>query len=214
MESALTVAQFKKDLLGKCRDQLAAIGFRKRGGGWIFTKSIDPGTFARVALMGATYPGVVQLTPIVGVHHVEIERLVREFSETPAEKAGSTATFARPLGYVMPGKTIKNWIYEQNSSVDETIDDMLEKLEGYGLPFMSSLADLANLVVELPASSLHPLECAKRVAIACALQKDNDTAATALAPLQAEIAEFGVNRLDCIEFVERFSRHFGIRISV
>lgn len=164
--------------------------------------------------MDATYPGAVQLTPIVGVHHVEIERLVREFSETPAEKSSSTATFARPLGYVMPDKTIKNWIYEPDSSVDETIDDMLGNIEDYGLPFMSSLADLAKLVVELPASSLHPLGRAKRIAIACALQEDNDTAAAALAPLQAEIADFGVNRLDCIEFVDRFSRHFGISISV
>jgi hypothetical protein len=114
----------------------------------------------------------------------------------------------------MPDKTIKNWIYEPDSSVDETIDDMLGNVEDYGLPFMSSLADLAKLVVELPASSLHPLGRAKRIAIACALQKYNDTAAAALAPLQAEIADFGVNRLDCIEFVDRFSRHFGISISV
>ena len=92
---------------------------------------------------------------------------------------------------------------------------MLEKIEDYGLPFMSSLADLAKLAAELPASSLHPLGRAKRIAIACALQKGNDdAAAAALAPLQAEIVDFGANRLDCIEFVDRFSRHFGISISV
>jgi hypothetical protein len=190
------------------------MGFRKRGGGWIFTKSVDSSTLARVALMDATYPGVVQLTPIVGVHHVEIERLVREFSGSSADKPGSAATFARPLGYVMPDRTIKNWVYEPGSGLDESIDDMLENIEVYGVPFMISLADLARLVAELPSSSLHPLGRAKRIAIACAIQEDNDAAVTALAPLQKEIADFGVNRLDCIQFVDRFSRHFGISVSV
>ena len=63
----------------------------------------------------------------------------------------------------MADKTIRNWIFDQGGNIDELLDDMIDSIEIYGLPFMSSLADLSELAAKLPTSSLNPLERAKRI---------------------------------------------------
>ncbi|HEX5414256.1 MAG TPA: hypothetical protein VFZ25_01235 [Chloroflexota bacterium] len=124
---------------------LAKIGFRKRAGD-VFTLDLAPGVVGWLGLNRATQhrgPGEVEINPVVGVRFQDVERLV---AECRGERfhAYQPPTISSPLGYLMPEKRYMAWVFAPGRS-EEAATDMADAIATHGVPFMRSVADLAEL---------------------------------------------------------------------
>jgi hypothetical protein len=124
---------------------LAKIGFKKRAGD-VFTLDLVPGVLGWLGLNRATQhraSGEVEINPVVGVRFQEVERLV---AECRGEKfhAYQPATISSPLGYLMPEKKYKGWVFAPGRS-EEVANDMANAIVTHGVAFMRSVVSLAEL---------------------------------------------------------------------
>jgi hypothetical protein len=124
---------------------LANIGFRKRAGD-VFTLETAPGVLGWLGLNRATQhrpPGEVEINPVVGVRFQDVERLVAECRGDNFHPY-QPPTISSSLGYLMPEKKYKAWIFAPGHS-EEAATDMARAIDTYGVPFMRSVVDLAAL---------------------------------------------------------------------
>ncbi|WP_375756093.1 hypothetical protein [Corallococcus exercitus] len=124
---------------------LAKLGFRKRAG-HVFTLDLAPNVLGWLGLNRATRhlaAGEVEINPVIGVRFQEVERLV---AECRGEKfhAYQPSTISSPLGYLMPEKKYKAWVFAPGRS--ETVaTDMTNAIAMHGVAFMRSVVDLDEL---------------------------------------------------------------------
>ncbi len=164
------------DAMGEIARGLVEIGFRettKRGG--IFTTPLAEEVLGWVGLPRAVEHYPLSVSPVVGLHFVDVERRLRTLSEDARRsRDGPAATFARPLGEFMPEATYVEWYFYEpehasevrelirlkeeearicgvpsgvraRETIEETARDLTSHVERYGLPFMRAHTSLANL---------------------------------------------------------------------
>ena len=124
---------------------LAELGFKKRAGD-IFTVELAEDVIGWLGLNRATQgrpPGEVEVNPVVGVRHQEIERIVAELR---GEKfhAYQPPTISTPLGYLLPQARYRAWIFV-SSGASNTAKEMVAAIAEHGLPFMRSVVKLSDL---------------------------------------------------------------------
>jgi hypothetical protein len=124
---------------------LANLGFKKRAGN-VFTIELAPGVIGWLGLNRATRhraPGEVEINPVIGVRFQEVERLV---AECRGEKFHTyqPPTISIPLGYLMPQNKYKAWVFAPEGA-EHVAAEMVTAIAGYGVPFMRSVTDLAEL---------------------------------------------------------------------
>ncbi len=125
---------------------LRRLGFRKRAG-HIFTMDLAPGVLGWLGLNRATRHrarGEVEVNPVVGVRFQEIERVVQECRSAKFHPYVPPTT-SSPLGYLMPERRYKAWIFVEGSGERSVAEDMGAAIDAYGVPFMRSVADLRSL---------------------------------------------------------------------
>ena len=207
----MTPASVAKEALQAIRDRLVAAGFRKRASER-YTRSIDGDVLGWMGLQRAARPGgAVAIAPTVGVHHPVVERLVHEFTETEG-KPGITVTLARPLGYLLPEPTWRQWVYSPRESFDPVIDDMVDAIMRYGVPYMEANADLNAAAAERASIPGPPLEGPKRIGIIYALQGEKEEAMAALQPLFLQVENWSTGRAESLRFLENFGKYFNVRV--
>jgi hypothetical protein len=128
------------------RSLLANHGFKKRKGD-LFTIEMSSGVLGWVGLNRATKylsVGEVEINPVVGVRHQEVERLV---AECRGDKFHSyvPATIATPLGYVLPEARFRSWLFGGDRSAPSASDEMVAAIVEYGIAFMRSMIGLDEL---------------------------------------------------------------------
>ena len=124
---------------------LTGLGFRKRAGN-VFTLDLAPNVLGWLGLNQATKhraAGEVEINPVIGVRFQNVERLV---AECRGEKfhAYQPPTISSPLGYLMPQKEYKAWVFTPESS-EEMATDMAHAITAHGVAFMRTVVDLAEL---------------------------------------------------------------------
>jgi len=124
---------------------LENVGFKKRAD-LIYTIDLAEGAIGRVGLNNTSEHcprGEVEVNPVVGVRHQEVERLVAELS---GEKfhAYLPSTISTPIGYVMPEARYLKWIFNAGCAEAEAAD-MAVAIEEYGLAFMRAHTDLKDI---------------------------------------------------------------------
>ncbi|MGE6757078.1 hypothetical protein ACQKGO_03610 [Corallococcus interemptor] len=124
---------------------LTGLGFRKRAGN-VFTLDLAPNVLGWLGLNQATKyraVGEVEINPVIGVRFQDVERLV---AECRGEKfhAYQPPTISSPLGYLMPQKEYKAWVFTPENS-EEMATDMAHAITTHGVAFMRTVADLAEL---------------------------------------------------------------------
>jgi hypothetical protein len=124
---------------------LSEHGFKKRAGD-VFTLELTKNVLGWLGLNRATQhrpPGEVEINPVVGIRHQEVERLV---SELRGEKfhAYQPPTISCPLGYLLPEQRYRAWIFPPGTA-GETAADMAAAIASYGVPFMRSAIELTDL---------------------------------------------------------------------
>lgn len=127
---------------------LEALGFKKRGG-QIFTMDVSEGVLGWLGLNRATRhrsPGEVEINPVVGVRHQEVERIVAELRHE-AFHAYQPPTVSTSLGYLMPDNRYQAWILTDDA--EEEAADLVSAVNDYAVPFMDSTTGLAGLCQRL-----------------------------------------------------------------
>jgi hypothetical protein len=130
-------------------------GFRKRAGA-IFTIPITDDVLGWLALNTATKyepAGQVEVNPIVGIRHRQVEELVARLCEEKPH-AYMPATARTPIGYIMPGRRYVTWT--MNECAPDVAREMVAAIVEYGLPFMGDNADLPALLSLLESGHFGP----------------------------------------------------------
>jgi hypothetical protein len=131
--------------LSSLSPRLKDLGFVKRAGG-IFTSELAPGVLGWLGLNRATKhrpPGEVEINPVIGVLHQQVERVV---AETLGEKVHpyQPPTVSSPLGYLTPEARYRAWIFTP-ASAEGVAEDLAQTVRAHALPFMQSTVALPDL---------------------------------------------------------------------
>lgn len=131
--------------------------FRKRSG-WVFTRPAESefilgwlGINRAVSRTDRT----IELNPVIGLRDQRIENLV---SQLHAERphAYVPPTVSSSLGYLMPNAVYRSWRISEESRVSQTITEMVDQVELYGLPFLIRSADASEIVELLAKTTFTP----------------------------------------------------------
>lgn len=189
---------------------LKAVGFRKRAAGF-FTVELAPDALGLVSLNTASEhmePGTVRVNPIVGVRHLEVERVLAELkNETP--HAYMPATVQEPIGYVMPQHTYTTWLLSVDDDMGGPAAEIARAVEDHGLPYMRDAAPLERVVALLRAG-----RTATRgqflLPVALALAGDTTAALDAVAVTERDVeGQRGPFATAFRAFAVRFRERFG-----
>ena len=190
---------------------LARLGFRKRAGD-VFTLDLAPGVLGWLGLNRATRhraPGELEVNPVVGVRFQEVERLV---AECRGEKfhAYQPPTISSPLGYVMPEKQYRAWVLGPGRSEDVAAD-MANAIATYGIAFMRSVIDLAELRRRLEDRTGFEHQLTFRRPVAALIAGDIEGARALIDETVATIgARTDLAAVDFRKFAEAFRRRLPL----
>src|SRR5207244_11481528 len=89
-------------------------------------------------------PCVLEINPVVGVRHQELERLVSEPSGIKAHEY-IPPSIGTNGGYLMPEKKYKPWLFQERGEYEALVAGMVSTVEKFGRPFMERDAELSIL---------------------------------------------------------------------
>lgn len=125
--------------------RLAQLGLKKRSG-MIFTIEVAKDFLGWVGLNTATEHqarGEMDINPVIGVRHQEVERLVAELSGDKFHPY-APPTISSPLGYLQPEKRFKVWHFAPGSEAAAAAE-MSAAIATHALPFIRSVTTLDEL---------------------------------------------------------------------
>lgn len=134
------------DVVKLCAPLLAEVGFKKRAGA-VFTVDFDEDVVGWLGLNRATQhlpAGEVEVSPVVGVRHQGVERIVAECRDErfhPYEPP----TVSTPLGYLLPEARYIAWTFGADTPADDVAREMTSAIEEHGLSFMQRTSTLPEL---------------------------------------------------------------------
>ncbi len=184
-------------------------GFKKRAG-HIFTIELAKDVLGCVGLNRATKhqaPGEVEVYPLIGVRHQQVERIV---AECRGEKfhAYIPPTVHTPLAYLLPEARYTAWFFSPSTAA-EAAEDMVSMIVAHGLPFMRSLIGLDKIQRAIDARTGYDHQLVYRRPVALLLAGD---LARARQVLDESVAECG-DRTDraAVEF-KKFAKALRSRL--
>ena len=138
---------FKKELITLIDESICSLGGKRREEG-IYTFNLNKevmGWLGCGANAGKSKGQYYQVYPVIGVRHVELEKLVSNLS---GEKYHNyiPPSMVRPVGYLMPETKAETWIFWKSKPVDATIMSLIRSIEIYGMPFMETHNNLDAIV--------------------------------------------------------------------
>ena len=130
---------------------LTGLGFKKRAGD-VLTIELAQDVLGWLGLNRATRhrrAGEVEVNPVVGVRHQEVERVV---ADCRGERfhAFQPPTVSVPLGYLLPTRRYQGWVLGGEDS-EAHATGMVQAIQDHGLPFMHATAPLPQLCAQLEA---------------------------------------------------------------
>jgi hypothetical protein len=191
------------DALVALRGPLERLGFRKRGG-QIYTIDLGEDVLGWLGLNKASQhrsPGQVEVNPVIGVRHQQVERLVAELLAQPFHDY-QPPTVSSPVGYLLPERKYTSWLLGEGAS-PEAVEDLLAAVEGTALPWMRSLLGLTELREALDARLGHQPEY--RLPIVLALQGEHAEAASVL---QKSVDQLGGRTDAAAELLRQYADAF------
>lgn len=143
-----------REVMTYAREELTPAGWRKRGGD-IYTRELASDVIGWLGLNRGVFKrgGAMDVTPVVGVRHQPIHRLL---AEVRGEKFHQYVppTVSVHIGYVMPGHGPQLWRFEEGGPLEASVRDLVESVERHGVPWMQGLLEPDAL---LAALDRHPL---------------------------------------------------------
>ena len=165
------------------------LGFEKRAAK-VMTKELSADVLGWLGLNTATKhqkKGVVEINPVIGVRHQEVERVVAEL-RGEAFHAYQPPTVSTPLGYLMPESRYRGWVVDAEAA-DDPLDDLVEALTTYAVPFMESAASMSRLCELLDEGLGHDHQVVYRRPVAWQLAGDSDRSIEAIDSAEADLGD-------------------------
>jgi hypothetical protein len=154
--SAAYAGPMMRDLIAAfstaARDRMKEAGWRKRSGD-IFTLDLGEGYFAWLGLNRATKHHPLQVNPVVGLRYDPLERLLAELD---GRKPHTTATLAKPIGYLTPENTFLQLHVAHTDDAGPAADQLRDLVDKYGLPFARRFAGQDELEAALREATYVP----------------------------------------------------------
>jgi len=194
--------------LSLAKEKLTALGFKKRSAE-IYTRPVGADALAWIGMNRKAYrDGTLDIHPVVGVRHQEVERLVAELTGAPAH-AYVPPTLSSQLGYLAPAGRFKSWTMRVPSDCEPEIGSMLGEIEAYGVPFAEAHAPLAALCQALRAGGhgVHD-QTIYRVPVVHLLLGEKDDGRRYI---DEQLAELGVRSDPAAEYYRAFAAAFSAR---
>lgn len=173
--------------LAKAR--LLRAGFQGRKPG-IFTMAVSDGVLGWVGLNTAHREGgILEVGPVIGVRHQALEVLVSECLGVASGDFHSPSVSVS-IGYLMDDKRYRAWSFEEQAANSETVDEMCEAIEEFGVKFMRSHSELPAILASLANPALGiPHQNSYRVPAALFLLSREAEAKEAIKSLLAGLGE-------------------------
>lgn len=185
---------------------LEAIGLKKRAGG-VFTIELGGPFVGTVGLNRATQgrrAGELEVNPIVGVRHQEVERVVAQLTEA-AFHPYLPATVLKPIGYLMPDKRYRAWDITPQNAEDQAAD-LAAAVETWGFAFMRNASSLDSLIKFAEMKYGYDFRLAYTLPVARALNGDRARAESEVA---GTLADFGSDEYPAAQEFRQFSERFA-----
>src|SRR5579863_9021559 len=148
--------------------------------------------------------GALEIGPVIGVRHEEMERMVAQFSGIEFHDC-SPFPIAESIGYLMPKRAYFAWTFSTDAAQNhDTVAMMVEAIVRYGFPYMDTYGSLRAIVdvLQSPHKVNSPVKTT-RLPIGLYLLGEKDAADSAL---DLEVTKIGA-RTD--EEAVRFRRLNG-----
>jgi len=169
------------------KDRLVANEYRKAKLG-IFIKSGGPGLLMWLGLNRAKRSGLVEINPVVGIRHQDVEALVAELNGEKADQV-VPATAAMNVGYLTQADRYQAFLFGEGRPDDEVASELTDAVLSAGRRFLYENEDLTGLINTLSTSKrLNPEQTAYRLPVALFLAERVDEAAQALDAKVGQIA--------------------------
>lgn len=190
-------------------ERLVALGFQTRLASGFSTIELTPGVLGFVGLNKAFegYENAVAVNPVIGVSHGEIESMLVEL-RGGSQNGAIPSTASLPLGYVMPERRFREWVFEPET-IESQADDMVGAIRDYGIPAIRGLTELPDLVRRIEEGWGFPHKLAYRLPIAYLLAGHRDRA---LGVLERELHALGDRRDRAAEDYRTFAHAFRVRV--
>jgi len=132
---------FRREVLRLAEERLRQIGFTaQRGAG--ATMLLQDGWYGWIGLNNALHPDVISILTVTGIRCEAVEQLVQTLG--PPLPAHRGPSLAKPLYVLVPKREEPAWSFTEIDN--ELLEDMINKVITYGVPFMKSLASLEALL--------------------------------------------------------------------
>ncbi len=141
-------------------------GLRKRSA-QVFTRDIAKEMLGWVGLNRAVnrQDGRLELNPVIGVRHERVEALVAKLSGVKYH-AFTPPTLSTPLGYLMPNKEYKAWLFESGADNVLRVNRLVEAVRTWGYSFMEANRTLPDLIETMVQSGFgYPHQNAYRIPV-------------------------------------------------
>jgi len=132
---------FRREVLRLAEERLQQIGFTAQRGAGV-SMLLRDGWYGWIGLNQALHPGVIDILTITGIRCEAVEHLVHALLPTTSVYWGPS--FTRPLYMLVPHREEPTWSFTEVNPV--LLEDMIDKVMTYGLPFMQNLASLDALL--------------------------------------------------------------------
>lgn len=137
---------FIKDVFRILQSRLALLNCEKRKSGILIIKMTDDAT-GWIGLNKATrgQKGFLEINPVIGVRNQPIERLVADLTGEKFDEI-IPATLSGNIGYMMPANKYRSYMFSEDGTVETVVEELVNDVREYGLPFIHAHLDMANLV--------------------------------------------------------------------
>jgi hypothetical protein len=148
-------------------------------------------------------PDKLQVNPVVGVRHLPVERALVEL----AGWAPPIPSVSRPLGYLMPDRTFRQWDFAAGGNWAAVAGDLADAVATYGQPFIEKWSDWETFSSEVEGAGLL-LDVEKFIVLPIVAAIDGDRA-RAERLIQQELDRVGGSSDAYAKSFREFARKFA-----
>lgn len=141
----MNFTEIKKAALAACADVVKGAGFTSARSTNSFTRRAgdDVEWWIGLNLLQAGSAGQLGVNPTVGIRFKHVEQVLAELANDWPK--GAPPLIGRPLGYLMPEKRFKTWLFEPGTDLQVVADDLGRAVESFAIPFCEEFGDPAVL---------------------------------------------------------------------
>lgn len=137
-----------------CASALRQYGFAAKRRGLLLQPLVNKNVTGWLGLNLATWglPAKLQVNPVVGVRHVQLEKALVELAGWKAP----VACVSKPLGYLMPQNAFVQWDFLAGGDLASIAEDLAHAVATYGQPFIDEWANWDKFSAGVAQSELLP----------------------------------------------------------